>query len=93
MRGAKRARRDQCRAGAGAAGDAMEARRLKGFGEGHGRQDGGESPRQHRRARPRGAEQQEAVVSTPASRSPLHPRLKLVSGIMTTILPACDERR
>jgi hypothetical protein len=42
-------------AGASEAGDAMEARRLKGLGEGHRRQDGGEPPCQHRRARPRGA--------------------------------------
>ena len=39
------------------AGDAVDARGLNGLGEGHRRQDGGEPPGQHRRARPRGAEQ------------------------------------
>jgi hypothetical protein len=37
---------------AGAAGDAVEARGLKGLGEGHRGQDGGEPPGQHGRARP-----------------------------------------
>ena len=40
---AKRAGRDQRRAVAGEAGDTMDARGLNGFGEGHRRQDGGES--------------------------------------------------
>jgi hypothetical protein len=37
----------------GPAGDAMDARGFDGFGEGHGRQDGGEPPRQQRLPRPR----------------------------------------
>jgi hypothetical protein len=51
------ARRDQGRPVAREAGDAMEARGLKGLSQGHGRQDGGESPRQHRPACPGRAEQ------------------------------------
>jgi hypothetical protein len=46
--------RDQRRAVAGAAGDAVDPGGLEGFGEGHGRQNRGESERRHRRARPRG---------------------------------------
>jgi hypothetical protein len=57
MRGAPRAGRHQCGAVARQARDTMDAGRLKGFGQGHGRQDRGESPRQHRRASARGAEQ------------------------------------
>jgi hypothetical protein len=55
MRGAKRARGDQGGAGAGQAGDAVDAGGLQGFGQGHGGQDGGEPVRQHRLARPGGA--------------------------------------
>ena len=44
MRGATREGRDQRRAGAGETGDAVDACGLEGFGEGHGRQDGGEPP-------------------------------------------------
>ena len=40
---AKRASGDQCRAVAGEAGDAVDTRGLNGLGEGHGRQDGGET--------------------------------------------------
>jgi hypothetical protein len=46
------------------AGDAMEARRLKGFGQGHGRQDRGESPRQHGRARPGRADEEQIMTTT-----------------------------
>jgi hypothetical protein len=49
---AKRAGRDPRRAVAGAAGDAVNTRDLKGLGEGHRRQDGGDPPCQHRLARP-----------------------------------------
>ena len=49
---AKRAGRDHGRAAAGEAGDAVNPRGLNGLGEGHRRQDGGESAGQHRRARP-----------------------------------------
>jgi hypothetical protein len=42
-RGATRARGDQGGAGAGAAGDTMEARGLEGFGQAHRRQNGGQA--------------------------------------------------
>jgi hypothetical protein len=57
MQGAARAGRDQGRAVARAASDTMDARGINGLSQGHGWQDGGESPGQHRRASPRGAEQ------------------------------------
>jgi hypothetical protein len=44
-RGATRAGRDQRRAGAGEASDAVAARGLDGVGQAHRRQDGGEPPR------------------------------------------------
>ena len=47
VRGAERPRGDERRALAGEAGDAMDARGVEGFGEGHGRQDDGESAGQH----------------------------------------------
>jgi hypothetical protein len=64
----------------------MEACRLDGFGQGHRRQDGGESPGQHRRAGPRGAEQEDVVRRTPAYhfasprslRMPMDPLLNLL---------------
>jgi hypothetical protein len=56
MGGAKGARGDQGGAGAGEAGDAVDAGGFDGFGQRHGRQDGGEPVRQHRLARPGGAE-------------------------------------
>jgi hypothetical protein len=55
MGGAIRARDDPRRTVAHGAGDAMDALGLKGLGQGYRRQDSGESPRQHRLARPRGA--------------------------------------
>jgi hypothetical protein len=45
MGGAKWAGRDQRRAVADEAGDAVDTRGLNGLGEGHGRQDGGEPAR------------------------------------------------
>jgi hypothetical protein len=60
---------DQRRAGAGEAGDAMDAGGLKGFGQDHGQQDGRQPPRQPRCPRPRRAQQQDVGVRTPASRS------------------------
>jgi hypothetical protein len=48
------------------AGDAVDARGLKGLGEGHRRQDGGESAGQHRRARPWGTKEEDVVGRTPA---------------------------
>jgi hypothetical protein len=68
---ATRARRDQRRAVAGAASDAVDACGLKGLGEGHRRQDGGESAGQHRRARPWWTDEKDVVVTTPASISVL----------------------
>jgi hypothetical protein len=52
--GATRPGRDHRRAGTGEASDTADARGLNGLSQGHGWQAGGESPRQHRRARPRG---------------------------------------
>ena len=69
MGGATRAGRHQGRAVAREASDTMDARRLEGFGQGHRRQDRGESPPQHRRAGPRRAEEQHIMVTTPASAS------------------------
>ncbi len=63
---AKRAGRDQRRTVAGAAGDAVDARGLKSLGEGHRRQDGGQSPGQHRRARPWGTKEEDVMVRMPA---------------------------
>jgi hypothetical protein len=60
-RGGKRAGRHHRPTVAREARDAVDARGLNGFGRGHGGQDGGESPRQHRVARPGGAEQEEIV--------------------------------
>jgi hypothetical protein len=71
VRGAKWAGRDPRRAVAGAAGDAVNPRGLKGLGEGHGRQNGGEAPGQHRRARPRRAKEEDVVGRTLASISVL----------------------
>jgi hypothetical protein len=64
VRGATRPGRDQGRPVAREASDAMDACGFNGFGEGHGWQDGGESPRQHRLARPRRAEQEDVVAAT-----------------------------
>src|SRR5215813_8643821 len=81
MESAKRTGRHQGGAVAREAGDAMDACGLKGFGQGHRRQDSGEPAGQHRRAGPRGAEQEEVMVTTPASRS----TLPEPSGIPTAI--------
>ena len=51
---AKGARSDHGGAGAGEAGDAVDAGGLTGFGQGQRRQGGGEPPGPHRRARPGG---------------------------------------
>jgi hypothetical protein len=53
MGGSTQVRRDDGSGGAGEAGHARDARGLQGFGEGQIRQDGGESPGQHRLPRPR----------------------------------------
>jgi hypothetical protein len=57
---------------ANTAGHASEAHGVEGFGEVQRRQNGREPPRQHRLARPRGAEHEVVWVTTPASRSPWH---------------------
>jgi hypothetical protein len=54
MPGTTRAHGDPGGAGAGAAGDAVDAGGLQGFGQGHGRQDGGAPVRHYRLARPGG---------------------------------------
>jgi hypothetical protein len=85
MGGAKRAGRHQCRAVAREASDTMDACRLNGFGQGHRRQDGGESPGQPRLAGPRRAEQEDVGNRTPAyhvaspmsRRMPMDPLLNL----------------
>jgi hypothetical protein len=69
MGGATRADRHPCGAVAGEASDTMDTCGLNGFGQGHPRHDGREPPGQHRLASPRGAEQEEIVVRTPASHS------------------------
>jgi hypothetical protein len=56
--GATRAGRDPRRAGAGEAGDAVDTPGLKGFGEGHCRQDGGDRPPRTRLVRPQTAEKE-----------------------------------
>jgi hypothetical protein len=76
---ATRAGSDQRRAVAGEAGDAVNPRGLNGFGEGHCRQDGGESAGQHRRAHPWGTKEKHIMGRTPASPSALHPRLERMS--------------
>jgi hypothetical protein len=61
--GATQAGRHQPRAVAREACDTMDACRLNGFGQGHGRQDGGESPCQHRRPFYAGSSYQIVVIS------------------------------
>ena len=75
---ATRAGRDQRRAVAGEARDAVDTRGLNGLGEGHRRQDGGEPPGQHRLARPWGTQEEDVMGRTPASRSPWHVPLDMV---------------
>jgi hypothetical protein len=79
--------RDQRRAIAREASDAMDTRGLHGLGEGHRRQDGGEPPGEHRLARPRGAEQEDVMVRTPASASFLQVHLKVKYRLGTWQLP------
>jgi hypothetical protein len=64
--GATRPRRDECRAVAGKAGNTVAAGGFDGFREGQIGQDGGEAVRQYRLPRPRGSEQQDIMVTTPA---------------------------
>jgi hypothetical protein len=81
MGGAKRAGRDQGRAGAGEPGDAMDASGLHGLGKGHGRQDGGEAPGQHGRARPGRANEKDVVGRMPASSSAPRAPLGVVAAL------------
>jgi hypothetical protein len=69
MGGAERPGRDLCHAVADAACDEVNAHGLNGFGEGHRWQDRSEPVRQHRLARPRGAEDEDIMGRMPASRS------------------------
>jgi hypothetical protein len=66
MRGATRAPGHHCRAGTGEAGHVMDARGLQGFGETHGRHNGGQPACQHRLPYPRWP-QEHMMVRTPAS--------------------------
>jgi hypothetical protein len=66
VRGATRAGRDEGGTVAGEAGDAVHARGLDSFRQGHLRQDGGEAAGRHRLARPRTAQHQEVMGRTPA---------------------------
>jgi hypothetical protein len=61
---------DQRRPVAGEAGDAMDAGGLNRFGQGHGRQDGGEPPGQHPCARSRTAKNEKVIDTTLASALP-----------------------
>jgi hypothetical protein len=83
---ATRAGRDPRRVVAGEAGDAVDTPGLKSLGEGHRRQDGGEPPGQHRRARSRGAEQEQMMVTTPASPSASRGHLDMTAANMA---PPC----
>jgi hypothetical protein len=65
----------------GGAREVVDRRGLNRLGEGHRRQDGGEPPGQHRRARPRGAEQEDVMVRTPASTWCVH----LSPGVSQTV--------
>jgi hypothetical protein len=69
MGGVKRPGRDQHRAIAREAGNAMDARGVEALSAGHCRQDGGEPPGQPPCAGPRGAKQQDGMGTTPASAS------------------------
>jgi hypothetical protein len=63
---AKGSGRHQRRPIPGEPGGAVDARCLKGLGEGHRRQDSGEPPGQHRFARPRRSQKKQIMVRTPA---------------------------
>jgi hypothetical protein len=91
-RSAKRAGRDPRRAVAGEAGDSMDTHSLNGLSEDHRRQDGGEPPCEHRLARPRGAEQEQIMVTTPASPS-ASPELLQVPMVMAVNPLSTQEYR
>ena len=69
--GAAGARRDDGRAPAGHTGDAVDARGVEGFGQGHIRQNRGQSPCQPRVPRPRRPQEEDIMLKTPASGSAL----------------------
>jgi hypothetical protein len=69
---APRVGRDQCRAVAGEADDAVDARGLDGFSAVHRGQDGGMQPCQHRLACPGRAKEEHVMVRTPAGVSTRH---------------------
>jgi hypothetical protein len=77
---AKRPGRHQRRTSPREAGDAVDTGGLNGLGEGHRRQNGGQPPRQPRRAHPRGAEQEDIMVTTPASLLPSHLSVQAASS-------------
>jgi hypothetical protein len=64
----------------------VDAGGVEGFEQGRRRQDGGEPARQHRRARPRGAKEEQIMGRTPAYhfaspmslRMPMDPLLNLL---------------
>jgi hypothetical protein len=64
--GAAGARRDDGRAPAGHTGDAVDARGVEGFGQGHIRQNRGQSPCQPRVPRPGRSQEEHIMVRTPA---------------------------
>ena len=89
---AKRVGRDQRRAGAGEDDDTMDARGLKGFGQGHRWQDGGQPARQHRLPHPRWTEEEDVGVTMPASPLPWgrHPsRVAAVDVEVRRLLHQC----
>ena len=91
--GAKRPGRDERRAVAGAAGDAVDMHGLNGLGEGHGRQDGGERPRQHRRPRPRWSQEQPIMLRMPGCPSALHWHIDIgVVRVRRLVTPASGFR-
>jgi hypothetical protein len=75
MGGTKRAGGDEGGAGLTSARDAVNARGLNGFGQGHRRQEGGEPPGQPRLARSEWIQEQDVGVTTSAFGSPEHAAL------------------
>jgi hypothetical protein len=90
--GANRAVGGQRRAPVGEAGDAVDPRGLDGLGQRHGRQNGGQPPRQHGGARPRRADEEDVMVTTPASRSASSELLVLPSANSVDLLWQWEPR-
>jgi hypothetical protein len=80
MRGAEGAGGDDGGTPPGEAGDAMDTGGLQRFRQARRHQEGGEAPRQPRRARPRKLEQQDIMDTMPASHfvSPSLPHLRMI---------------